>query len=115
MLLGFSLADFCSKTSGLLTYVGWILTIVKIAIPFIIIGLGIFDLGKAVVSSADDQIKKSTKTLLWRIVAGIVIFFIPTIVLWLFTTIDEFKNNESSIDRCEQCILYPWKCDAPTE
>lgn len=115
MLLGFDLSSFCTETATLISYIGWVLTIVKIAIPFIIIGLGIFDLGKAVVAAKDDEIKTGTKRLLWRIVAGIVIFFIPTIVLWIFGTIQDFSENKGSFSRCESCILRPWDCGVETE
>ena len=38
------ITQFCSKMGGLLQLVGYVLTIFKVAIPLIIIGLGMFGL-----------------------------------------------------------------------
>ena len=53
-----SLSSLCTEAKDILAFAGWILTFFKIAIPLLIIGLGMFDFGKAVVSSKDDEIKK---------------------------------------------------------
>ena len=104
------LSNLCTKASDVLAFAGWILTFFKIAIPLLIIGLGMFDFGKAVVSSKDDEIKKSAKTLMYRAIAGIVIFFVPSLVLWLFQTISSFNyaENATNFDDCKKCILTPW-------
>ena len=112
MLTGaFSLSEFCSKTKDILTFVGWALTIVKVAIPIIIIAYGILDLGKAVTASKDEEIKTAAKRLLFRAIAGVCIFFVPTIVLWLFSTVDDYNEATASgsFDSCENALLYPWK------
>lgn len=110
-MLGFDLGDFCTKTSEMIEFVGWVLTIVKVAIPFIIVILGVMDLGKAVVASKDDEIKTATKRLLWRAVAGVAIFLMPSIVIWLFGTINDFANGyNQGFATCETCLLEPWDC-----
>ena len=100
------------EASDVLAFAGWILTFFKIAIPLLIIGLGMFDFGKAVVSSKDDEIKKSAKTLMYRAIAGIVIFFVPSLVVWLFQTVGSFNDaaNATNFDDCKKCILTPWSC-----
>ena len=110
------LSNLCTKASDVLAFAGWILTFFKIAIPLLIIGLGMFDFGKAVVSSKDDEIKKSAKTLMYRAIAGIVIFFVPSLVVWLFDTINDFKTaaHKADFDTCRKCILYPWDCPKNT-
>ena len=107
-----SMSDICKQASDVLAFAGWILTFFKIAIPLLIIGLGMFDFGKAVVESKEDQIKKSAKTLMYRAIAGIVIFFVPSLVLWLFQTIGSFNEaaNQTNFEDCKKCILTPWKC-----
>ena len=112
MLLGdFNLQDFCSSAKEILTFFGWALTIIKIAIPFIIIAFGILDLGKAVTASKDEEIKTAAKRLLFRAIAGVCIFFVPTIVLWLFGTVQSFNDatDGDGFTTCENAILYPWK------
>lgn len=111
MLLGaFDLGTFCSEAKEILTFVGWALTIVKVAIPFIIIAYGMLDLGKAVTASKDEEIKTAAKRLLFRAIAGICIFFVPSIVLWLFGTVNSFNDATAGggYDTCKNALLYPW-------
>lgn len=110
MIGAIDIATFCNNAAGVLQFAGYALTIVKVAIPIIIIGFGILDFGKAVVASKDDEIKTSAKRLLWRAIAGVVIFFIPSIVLWLFGTIDKYTQGKNGFENCEKCILSPWNC-----
>ena len=108
--MNFSLDTFCSSAGGMLQIVGWALTIVKVAIPLVIIAYGIMDLGKAVVASKEDEIKTGAKRLMWRAIAGVCIFFIPSIIMWLFGTITMFTTSSAGFDNCKKCVLTPWSC-----
>lgn len=112
MLLGaeFNLSTFCTKAKEILTFVGWALTIFKVAIPFIIVAYGIMDLGKAVTAAKDDEIKTAAKRLLFRAIAGVCIFFVPTMILWLFGTVDDFTSatDGGGFAVCESALLRPW-------
>mgnify|MGYP006995778345 CR=1 FL=1 len=59
--------------------IGYILFILKILVPIIIIILGIIEFGKAALSGDEKANTTSFKTLMMKIVAGIMIFFIPTV------------------------------------
>ena len=106
------ITQFCSKMGGLLQLVGYIITIFKVAIPLVIVGLGMFDFGKAVVAEKEDEIKKQTKRLLYRVVAGIVIFFVPTIVLFIFEQVGDYSEEKdaAAFNNCETCLLHPGEC-----
>ena len=106
--MNFDMGTFCTNTEDLLTFIGWALTIFKIAIPFVIITYGILDLGKAVTASKDDEIKAAAKKLLFRAIAGVAIFFVPTIVLWLFGSVTEFNNASGGFETCENALLHPY-------
>lgn len=110
ILLGAGVSTFCNDTHEILELVGWVLTIFKIAIPLIIIALGLLDLGKAAISSKPEEIKKSAMSLVWRLVGGIVIFFIPTIVMLVFGFVNDFGENKGNVDFdvCYGCIVSPW-------
>lgn len=99
----------CSDLSPIWQIVGWILFVFKIVIPIIIIIFGMIDLGKAVVASKDDEIKKSIKSLAMRAVAGVVIFFIPTLVGVIFSLVAEFSSDEyaNEYKTCKACITSP--------
>ena len=100
-----NIAQFCSDTKELLTFVGWIITIFKIAIPLIIIIFGMMDFGKAVVSEKDEDVKKQAVKLLRRAIAGIIIFFIPTLVIWIFETVNDYSSEAQDFNTCKECLL----------
>lgn len=93
--------------------IGWVLWIFKIVIPILIIVFGMIDLGKAVVASKDDEIKKAMKSLAMRAVAGVVIFFIPAIVGLIFSIVDSFNAVKGTYDVCKNCIVSPTTCTGP--
>lgn len=97
----------CTNLSPLWQVVGWILWVFKIAIPILIIVFGMIDLGKAVVASKDDEIKKALKQLMLRAVAGVVIFFIPNLVGLIFSMVGSWTEVENEYKVCEQCIVHP--------
>ena len=58
----------------------------RIIVPILVIGLGLIDLGKAVMASKEDEMKKAQKTFIKRIIIGVAFFFIPAlvnIIMWL--------------------------------
>jgi hypothetical protein len=110
--MGFEPGTFCTGASPILQFAGWILTVFKWSIPILIIAFGMFDLGKAVVASKDDEIKSASKKLLYRVLAGVCIFFVPTVVLWLFGEINGYNSiNPDDFKVCQDCVLYPWSSD----
>ncbi len=117
LTLGSGITDFCQKMANVVQLIGYILLVFKIAIPLIIIALGMFDFGKAVVAEKEDEVKKQTKRLIYRIVAGIVIFFIPTIVMFLFDIAVSYdtEKEEAGFDVCQQCILSPGSAECKTK
>ena len=54
--------------------------IIQIGIPIILIIMGSIDLGKAVMSSGDKEIKGATSKLIKRAIAAVAVFFVTTIV-----------------------------------
>ena len=103
----------CSELWQVWQIVGWVLLVFKIVIPIVIILFGMIDLGKAVVASKDDEIKKSIKSLIMRAIAGIVIFFIPTLVGLIFRLVDGFADAEvqGEYQVCSTCVTSPGSCE----
>lgn len=66
--------------SDLLDKINSYVNIIKIAIPIILIGFGIFDFASAVFAGEEDKMKKSQQQFLKRVGIAILIYFIPTIV-----------------------------------
>lgn len=107
------LNSFCTEMSSVVQAVGYVLLVFKIVIPLIIVALGVLDLGKAVTSGKDEDIKKNMKSLGIRIAAGFLIFAAPSIILWIFGLINNFQAASSQVgfDTCKSCILTPYSCD----
>ena len=106
-----NLDNFCSgPIEGAFTTIGWVFFFAKILIPIVLIVFASIDLGKAVISSKDDAIQKSIKTLVVRVIAGIIIFFIPTILNFVVELIggsDVYNQNSGTFSRCTHCMLEP--------
>ena len=98
--------DFCLRTSAIWQFVGYGLFALKIAIPLIIIIFGIIDFAKAVASSDDKAIKNASMSLFRRLLVGICIFFVPTIVAVVFNLIDNVADLDG-LTECEECLFNP--------
>ena len=101
----------CAKLKSPLKFIGYILLIVKIIIPLLLIVFGIIDLFKAVTGGKDGEIAKSLKTFAFRLIGGVAIFFVPTIISFVFTLVDGFDQVESEYNICQKCILNVSECD----
>lgn len=109
------ISGFCTQTADILNFAGWVITLVKIAMPILIIVFGVLDFGKAVVGADEKVIKKSVTTLGIRVVAGLVIFFIPSIIVWLFSLVNAYNNMSDDFGVCQTCLLAPWKCKVSSD
>ncbi len=110
---GVTITDsYCSNENFLKPFrlLGRVFSVIKILIPVIILTFGVVDFFKAVIASKDDEIKKATKSLLMRIIAGVIIFFLPAIVHFIFRLIDDWQNYETDYSKCSLCITEPNKC-----
>ncbi len=110
--------NFCTKTANIWQIIGYVLLVFKIVIPILLIIFGVMDLGKAVIASKDDEIKKATTSLVKRAIAAIVIFLLPTIVTFIIGLVTDFSSNEdisADYDVCRKCITSPTSGDCPAE
>lgn len=76
-----------------------IFPIIQIGIPIILIIMGSIDLGKAVMSSDDKEIKGATSKLIKRVIMAVAIFFVVTIVtlvMNLFSNVDSEEIGDTS-------------------
>ena len=73
----------CGKGSTLVNVIAivrLVMNIICIAVPIIMILMGTLDLFKAVTAGKDEDIKNKQKALITRIIAGVLVFLVPTIV-----------------------------------
>ena len=102
---------YCSGLKSTFMFIGEIVRLAKIVVPIIIIGLGMLDLFKAVTGGKDGEIGKSFKSLVMRLIAGVCIFFLPTVIELVFSWVDGWSDNyESGYSECAKCILNVNDC-----
>ncbi len=105
--------NFCTQTANIWQIIGYVLLVFKIVIPILLIIFGVMDLGKAVIASKDDEIKKATKSLVTRAIAAVVIFLLPTIITFVIGLVTDFRKNteiSDDYDICRRCITNPGDC-----
>lgn len=90
--------DYCESLMPVLKFINAILDIIQIGIPIILIIMGSIDLGKAVLSSDDKEIKGATSRLIKRAIAAVAVFFVTTIVTLLM---DLFATSQSGVEGTE--------------
>ena len=88
----------------LINIVRTVINIIKIGVPIILIVLGMIDMGKAVASQKEDEIKNGQKKLLSRCIAAGITFFVVAIVQLLVGIIssaaESDQNKENSLWSC---------------
>jgi len=78
--------------------------IIQIGIPILLIIMGSIDLGKAVLSSDDKEIKGATSKLIKRCIAAIAIFFVTTIVSLVMGLLGDVDSDKvSGTDSWKDC------------
>lgn len=80
-----------STLVNVIAIVRLVMNIICVAVPIIMILMGTIDLFKAVTAGKDDDIKKKQKALITRIIAGVLVFLVPTIVSVLMNLIGVSK------------------------
>lgn len=95
---------FCKNTAEIWWLVGTIINVVKVVIPIIIIVLALFDLGKAVMAGEDKEIKEAQKMLVKRLIYGVLIFFVVTIVQVAVSLVSGNWRNDAGV--CLACVNH---------
>lgn len=108
-LTGVADIAFCESTANIWQIVGYVLLIFKIVIPVLLIVFGMVDLGKAVIASKSDEVKKATSSLMMRAIAAVAIFLIPTIIGVIMGFVADFKESgaQKDFNVCKACITRP--------
>jgi len=57
-----------------------IIMLIQFGVPLLLIIFGMLDLGKAVVASKEDEIKKGQQMFIKRLIAAVIVFFVVAVV-----------------------------------
>ena len=82
-----------------------VVTIVQWVIPVILIVLGMIDLGKAVTSNDEKQMKEAQKTLIKRVIYAVLVLFIVAIVRFVFSALAPNDNSKQNVSGCISCFV----------
>ena len=75
--------------------------IVQLGIPILLIVLGTFELGKAVISSEEKEVKAAQSRLVKRFIYAALVFFVATIVSVLMSIVSQ--GGEGDTTSWENC------------
>ncbi len=85
---------------GKLAYVvSLIIMLIQYGVPLLLIIFGMLDLGKAVIASKEDEIKKGQQMFIKRLIAAVIVFFVVAVVKLVVTlAADDNEGITSCID-----------------
>ena len=94
----FQMLTTCDDLMPLIKLIQGVLAIIQFVIPVLLILLGTIDLGKAVISSDDKEVKAAQGRLIKRVIYAVAIFFIALLVQLVMglvdtSTADDTKDN----------------------
>lgn len=90
-----SASEICSTIDPeLSTFVHNIILLIKLAIPIILVLFGMLDLGKGVIASKEDEIKKGQNTFIKRLIAAAIVFFMVSVAQLVTNIIDRESSGE---------------------
>ncbi len=106
--------NFCSEPAvkRVTKFFGFFILLLKFAVPIIIIVKGMFLFYNAMVKGGADDLTKNAKELLMKIVLGLLVFFIPSILRGILDLYNDFASVRSEYTDCANCLLDPTgSCD----
>lgn len=107
---GYIAENPCSESEILrvLQFIGYLLYVAKIFVPLLIIGFATFDLFKSVIDKDEKSISKQLKIVGIRLISGLLVFFLPSIIYAVFGISTRFNTyEESKYQMCADCLLKP--------
>lgn len=88
--------NYCNSLMPLIKLVKAVFTIIQWGIPIILILFGTIDLGKAVISSDDKEVKAAQSRLIKRCIYAVAIFFIVLLVNLLMKLVGESQQGSKT-------------------
>lgn len=81
-----------------------LVNLLKIATPIILIIVSIITLFKAITASKEDEIKKAQSSLIKKIIAAVMVFFVISIVQFVIMKVAD-STDQGGLDSCLSCFL----------
>lgn len=84
--------------------ISFLVNLLKIATPIILIFVSVITLFKAIVASKEDEIKKAQSSLINKIIASVMVFFVISIVQFVISKVAD-SSEQGGIESCLSCFL----------
>ncbi len=78
-----------------------IITVIKVAIPVLLVIFGMLDLFKGITAQKEDEIKKGQQIFVKRLISAAVVFFVFSIVQLIVS----FVSDDEGIMTCASCFI----------
>ena len=110
--------SFCDEKGVLKTLkiVNIVITISKILVPILLIVFGSIEYGKAALADNQDALEKTTQVLIKKVIVGVMIFMIPTIINSIISFSQSGKDKADSttgpFTKCALCFAGDKSCDS---
>lgn len=88
------------------------LGILRILVPVLIVVLGTKEMMNTALSGNNEDLKKATKSLTTKILAGLIVFMIPGILDAIFNIIANYESKPSEFAGCTVCLTNDKECDS---
>ena len=90
--------DYCSSLAPVISILHSVVTLIQWGIPIVLIIYGILDLGKAVIASKEDEMKKATGTLIKRFIYAVAVFLVVFLVQLVMDVVSNSGANDGTQD-----------------
>lgn len=100
------LVNYCEGLAPVIRLVKSVVKLIQFGVPIILILFGMIDLGKAVMSSKEDEMKKAQGTLLKRFIYAVAVFLVVTLVVFVMNLVSDSqakskdKSDTTSWNTC---------------
>ena len=89
-----------------------IILLLQFGVPVLLIIFGMLDLGKAVIASKEDEIKKGQQMFIKRLIAAVIVFFVITVVQLVVNLATDNDNGENkNIWDCVDVFIKGVNCN----
>lgn len=78
---------------------------VQVAVPVLLVVFGSIDFLKSVIGSKEDEIKKGQQIFIKRLIYGIIVFFVFSIVKIVISFAADSKGRGLKIIHCASCLI----------
>ena len=89
---------------SIVSIINMVILVIQIALPIILIVMGMLDLGKAVMAGKEDEIKKYQTLFFKRVIAAVMVFLIIAVVKLVFGVLADASGDNTAVDCISKII-----------